>query len=157
MHLTTFTDHALRVLIYTGIKDGDELTTSTEIAAQYGISRNHVMKVVHELGRAGYLETVRGKHGGVRLCRDSASINLGAVVRRTEPQMHLVECFGEHNACRLTPACELMNVLGEALQAFLQVLDRYTLADLLVRRRAMAGLLRMDIPIHGSGEPPQKK
>lgn len=141
MRLTTFTDYCLRVLMYAGTK-GDELATIDEIAASFDISRNHLMKVVFRLGQLGYLTTVRGKGGGMRLARDPAEINLGRLVRETEEDMALVECFdGPPGACRIEPACVLRKALGEALEAFLAVLDDYTLADLLAPRSALATLL----------------
>lgn len=143
MRLTTFTDYCLRVLMYAGTK-GDELATIDEIAASFDISRNHLMKVVFRLGQLGYLTTVRGKGGGMRLARDPAEINLGRLVRETEEDMALVECFdGPPGACRIEPACVLRKALGEALEAFLAVLDDYTLADLLAPRSALATLLAM--------------
>lgn len=141
MRLTTFTDYCLRVLMYVGTRR-DELVTIEEIAAGYGISRNHVMKVVFRLGRLGYLATVRGKGGGVRLARAPAEVNLGRLVRETEDDLALVECFeADGGACRIEPACVLRKVLSEALEAFLAVLDRYTLADLLAPQSALATLL----------------
>lgn len=143
MRLTTFTDYCLRVLMYVGTK-GDEIATIDEIAASYGISRNHLMKVVFRLGQLGYLATVRGKGGGMRLARDPAEINLGDLVRQTEEDMALVACFeGPPGMCRIAPACVLRRALGEALDAFLAVLDDYTLADLLAPRTALATLLRL--------------
>lgn len=134
MHLTRFTDYSLRVLIYLGLK-GEQRSTIQEIAEQFDISRNHLMKVVHELGQNGYVTAVRGKHGGLVLQRPPAEINLGMLVRDTEHDMRLVECFGDHSDCRITQACLLKSVFNEALQAFLAVLDRYTLADMLDPRR----------------------
>lgn len=145
MHLTRFTDYALRVLLYLAVK-GEERATIGEIADTYAISRNHLMKIVQELNQKGYLEATRGKHGGLRLKRDPASITLGGLVRDTENDMALVECFRDDNACVVTPSCQLRPILNEALGAFLQVLDGYTLADLLEGRSA--GLSRlMRIPV----------
>lgn len=146
MRLTSFTDYSLRVLMYLSLKEG-ELCTISEIAERYAISRSHLMKVVYELGRLDYVETVRGKHGGMRLRRAPAEINLGEVVRRTENDLALVECFNTDNYCRLTASCVLQGVLDEALQAFLAVLDRHTLADLLGPKRDLAALLSIDIPV----------
>jgi len=133
MRLTRYTDYALRVLIYLGTKDG-ELSTIQEIADRYGISKNHLMKVVHDLQLKGYVETLRGKNGGLRLRRTPAEINIGAVVRDTEPDTALAECFSAENGCVITPSCELKHVLFKALQAFFAVLDSCTLADLLQGR-----------------------
>lgn len=140
MRLTAFTDYCLRTLMYLGLKP-DELVTITEISQHYGISRNHLMKVVHELGRLGYIETIRGKHGGMRLNGNPADIRLGDVIRGTENDMALTECMSSHSSCRLAPACVLHGVLGEALEAFLKVLNRYTVEDLLVPRRELLTLL----------------
>ncbi|MEZ5936248.1 MAG: Rrf2 family transcriptional regulator [Alphaproteobacteria bacterium] len=152
MRLTTFTDYCLRVLIYVGSK-GDDLATIDEIATGYGISRSHLMKVVYRLGQLGYLTTVRGKGGGMRLARAPDEINLGLVVRQAEDDMVLAECFiGERGVCRIEPACVLRNALDEALKAFLAVLDGYTLADLLAPRAAITKLLGIpDRP--GAGAP----
>jgi Rrf2 family nitric oxide-sensitive transcriptional repressor len=142
MHLTTFTDYSLRVLMFVAAKDGQ--ATIDEIARGYGISRNHLMKVVYRLGQLGYLTTVRGKGGGITLARPPAAINIGAVVRQTEEDLDIVECFQESDAgCAILPACVLKGALGKALGAFMAVLDGYTLADLIGRRRALAGLLRI--------------
>jgi len=141
MRLTTFTDYCLRVLMFVGAKD-DSLATIDEIAGSYAISRNHLMKVVFTLGQLGYLTTVRGKGGGMRLARRPADINLGALVRQTEQDMTLVECFQKGDGgCRLDAVCVLQRALGEALAAFMEVLDGYTLADLLKPRRKLARTL----------------
>jgi Rrf2 family nitric oxide-sensitive transcriptional repressor len=140
MRLTTYTDYTLRTLIYLAL-ERERLARIADIAESYGISENHLMKVVHRLGLAGYVETVRGKHGGLRLAEPPEAINLGEVVRRTEPDLDLVPCFEPSGLCRIRPACALKGVLGEALGAFLAVLDRYTLADLIRPRRELAGLL----------------
>ena len=131
MRLTVYTDYSLRVLMYLGIRP-DRLCTIQEIASAYGISRNHLMKVAHQLGLAGYVDTVRGRGGGLRLARPPAQIGIGAVVRACEEDFRLVECFdAERNRCVITPACRLTAMLAEALDAYLAVLDSYTLADLL--------------------------
>jgi Rrf2 family nitric oxide-sensitive transcriptional repressor len=137
MRLTGFTDFALRVLMYVGAK-GQSLSTVEEIADSYGISRHHLTKVVHRLGQLGYLETIRGKGGGIRLAMDPAEINLGAVVRGTEEDLALVPCLSGGTGCRIAPACVLKGVVGEALSAFLAVFDRHTLADLLGPRNKLA-------------------
>ncbi len=121
--------------MYLGLRR-NQLATIDEISKAYGISRAHLMKVVHELGRAGYLETVRGRGGGLRLAQDLDAIRVGDVVRRTEANMDLVECFDtKTNTCRIESACALRGVLEEALEAFMATLDGYTLADLVARRR----------------------
>ncbi|AJD46634.1 hypothetical protein S7S_01050 [Isoalcanivorax pacificus W11-5] len=136
MKLTQYSDYSLRVLIYLGIQ-AEELSTISAISESYGISRNHIVKVVHQLGQLGYVETLRGKHGGLRLARKPAEINVGEVIRHTEASMSLVECFGDRNACVLTPHCVLRTAFSEALEAFLDVLDSYTLADLISRKRTL--------------------
>lgn len=135
MQLTRYSDYSLRVLIYLAVNP-DRLATIEEISVAYGVSKAHLMKVVHNLGRAGFLETVRGRGGGFRLARAPEEINVGAVVRQTEGRMNLVECFGPTaSTCRIEPACRLHHALEEALEAFLGTLDGYTLADLVARRR----------------------
>jgi Rrf2 family nitric oxide-sensitive transcriptional repressor len=135
MQLTRYSDYSLRVLIYLAVRP-DQLTTIEEIAQAYGISKAHLMKVVHQMGRAGFLETVRGRGGGFRLAREPDDITVGEVIRYTEDKMDLVECFDpETSHCRIEPVCGLRGVLEEALDAFLKTLDRYTLADLVARRR----------------------
>lgn len=141
MRLTVYTDYSLRMLMYLAVK-GDGLATIGEVAAAYGIAKNHLTKVAHQLGLAGYVETVRGRGGGLRLARPAVEIGLGDVVRRTEPDMALVPCFGPvHAHCPIVPACGLRSALYEARQAFLAVLDRYSLADLVQRRAELSALL----------------
>ncbi|RUU56433.1 Rrf2 family transcriptional regulator [Mesorhizobium sp. M2C.T.Ca.TU.002.02.1.1] len=134
MRLTTFSDYALRVLMYAAAA-GDRLITIEETAKTYNISRGHLMKVVNILTRTGYLKGVRGRSGGFTLAEPPSAINLGAVVRATEPDFALVECFATGNQCIITKRCQLPGVLNEALNAFVQTLDRYTLADILLTRR----------------------
>jgi Rrf2 family nitric oxide-sensitive transcriptional repressor len=140
MRLTIFTDYSLRVLIYLGVRrDEVRLATIGDIAGVYGISQNHLMKVVHHLATLGYVETTRGKGGGMRLAREPESINLGAVVRATEEDMALVECFQDDGGCCPVEAdCSLRRVLGQALNAFLKELDGKTLADLIQPRARLA-------------------
>jgi Rrf2 family nitric oxide-sensitive transcriptional repressor len=129
MRLTRYTDYALRTLIYLGLHEPQQ-SSIAEIARAYGISENHLTKVVHQLGRLGLVRTSRGRGGGLRLGKPPAEIVVGAVVRQTEDDLALVECFAS-GACAITAPCRLRRVLGEALAAFLAVLDRTTLADLL--------------------------
>lgn len=143
MRFTRYTDYALRVLMYLGLKAPGELATIREIGERYGISQNHLMKVVHRLGQEGYVETLRGRQGGLRLARDPAAINIGEVVRRCEDDLRLVECFDPAtNSCPIAPVCALPALLDEALAAFLAVLDRHSLADLLVPHFELAEILR---------------
>lgn len=128
MKLTLFTDYSLRVLLYLGAR-GDRLASIGEIARGYGVSQNHLMKVVNELVRGGHVESVRGRSGGLRLARQPNLINVGDLVRRTEGHQTVVDC----GSCAIGPACGLTGVFNEALAAFFAVLDRYTLADLLAR------------------------
>ncbi|HKB58945.1 MAG TPA: Rrf2 family transcriptional regulator [Gallionellaceae bacterium] len=130
MRLTLYTDYSLRVLIYLALQP-DKLVTISELADFYRISRNHLVKVVHELGLSGYIHTTRGKHGGMRLARPAEQIVVGEVVRRTEPDFDLLECLNpETDHCVITNVCKLKSVLTTARDTFLGELDRYTLADL---------------------------
>lgn len=143
MRLTTFTDYSLRVLIFLGLK-GDEICTIAEIAEAYGISQNHLMKVVHHLAGLGHVRTLRGKGGGLHLAREPAGINLGAVARACEGRMVLAECFEPEHGCCIEQACALKGIFYQAGEAFFAVLDRYSLADLLRPRQALAA--RLGIP-----------
>lgn len=146
MRLTVYTDFSLRVLMFLALK-GDRLATIAEIAKAYGISKNHLMKVAHQLGLAGYVETVRGKGGGMRLARRPEKIVIGEVVRRTEPDMALVPCFApddEGGFCVILPNCALRGALAKARAAFLAALDGYTLADLARPRAPLRKLLAFD-------------
>lgn len=135
VRLTLYTDYSLRVLMYLAVQP-ERLVTIDEISRAYDISRAHLMKVVHALGRAGFVETSRGRGGGLRLARPLDSIAVGDVVRRTEDRMDLVECFDPATSrCRIEPVCALRKALEEASDAFLATLDGYTLADLVARRR----------------------
>jgi Rrf2 family transcriptional regulator, nitric oxide-sensitive transcriptional repressor len=137
VRLTTYSDYGLRILIYLGLRP-KRTCTVREIAVAYGISENHLLKIVQTLARAGFVETVRGPGGGVRLARAPADVVVGDVVRATETDLALVECFpGGAGGCAIAGACRLQGVLDEALDAFLAVLDRHTLADLLARPGAL--------------------
>ncbi|MDR3499840.1 MAG: Rrf2 family transcriptional regulator [Parvibaculum sp.] len=150
MRVTLHTDYALRMLMLLAAAP-DELHTIEEISKRYDISRNHLMKVAQTLVQAGFVESVRGRSGGLRLGKSPQNINIGAVVRATEDGFNLVECFdAEHNSCRISSACGLKGPLEEALAAFLGVLDRYSLADLIRnpgRMRRMQRLLNADAEV----------
>jgi Rrf2 family nitric oxide-sensitive transcriptional repressor len=135
MQLTRYTDYSLRVLIYLAA-DPERRATIDEIARGYDVSKAHLMKVVHQLGLRGWVTTVRGRGGGLELGRPPEEIRIGDVVRSTEESMALAECFDPStSACAIEPRCRLRSALGEALAAFLAVLDGYTLADLVAGRR----------------------
>jgi Rrf2 family nitric oxide-sensitive transcriptional repressor len=131
MRLTDFSDYALRVLMYAAMTN-DRLITIEETATVYGISRAHLMKVANQLTRAGYLKAVRGRSGGLALAKNPSRIKLGDIIRATEPDLALVECFTSENRCLITPRCRLRRALKEALGAFVGTLDKYTLADLIL-------------------------
>lgn len=131
MHLTRYTDYSLRTLIYLGVRP-EKLATISEIATYHGISRNHLMKVVHQLGAHGYIDTLRGRGGGIKLARPPEQIVVGDVVRSMEENMHIVACFQTTtSACALDPGCRLKTLMGVALNNFLNTLDQSTLADLI--------------------------
>lgn len=145
MRLTLYTDYSLRVLMYLGVRGQQYQATIQEIADTYNISKNHLMKVTHQLGQLGLIETVRGRGGGIRLAHDPKDINIGAVVRKTEEDFHLVECFDpKNNLCKIAPECQLKNALNEALQAYLKVLDSYYLGDFLHATEGLLALLNRD-------------
>ena len=130
MRLTTMTDYAMRLLMYVA-QQPDRLCTIAEVAKAYDISETHLMKITHQLGLKGWLETVRGKGGGMRLAAAPADISLGAVVRSMEPDFYLVECLTRDTTCSLAGQCKLTGIMSGALQSMMQYLDSYTLADLL--------------------------
>jgi Rrf2 family nitric oxide-sensitive transcriptional repressor len=143
LRLTIYTDYSLRLLIYLALKE-DGLATIAEVARQYGVSKNHLMKVAHQLGVAGYVGTVRGRSGGLRLAKPASAIGLGEVVRHTEPDMALVPCFTEDESkevCAIERCCVLRRALDKARDGFLEVLDSYTLADLAKPRTPLRELL----------------
>lgn len=145
MRVTLNTDYSLRVLMFLAIK-GDALSTIQEIAESFDISRAHLMKVVHQLGLMGYVTTVRGKNGGIRLLKVPEDIKIGAVVRDTEEDMAVLGCLDTPGYCIISKACILRRAFREATEAFLSVLDKYTLADLVKPRTALADLLGMSLP-----------
>ena len=131
MRLTRFSDYSLRVLMYAATQ-GDRLITIEETAATYRISRTHLMKVCHQLAKAGLLRAIRGRSGGLVLAKAPSEIGIGEVLRLTEPDFALVECFGGGDGCVIAPRCRLQGVLHDALAAVLATIDRYTLADLML-------------------------
>ena len=134
MQLTLYTDYSLRVLVYLMLMK-DKPVTITEIAEYYNVSRNHLVKIVHNLGLLGYISTMRGKGGGMTLAMPPEEINIGDVVRNVEPNFNIVECFSEESpSCKIEPVCKLKRVLHSASQAFLHELDSYTLKDVLAKR-----------------------
>lgn len=141
MRFTTFSDYTLRVLMFLALSR-DRLATIPEIAAAYDISENHLMKVVHRLARAGVVESVRGKGGGIRLALAPEAIRLGRIVRASEGAGPIVECLSaESPACRIAPACRLTAALQHAVDALYATLDEYTLADLVRAPRGLKALL----------------
>jgi Rrf2 family nitric oxide-sensitive transcriptional repressor len=143
MRLTLHTDLALRLLMLLAIEP-DQLHTIEEAARRYGVSRNHLMKVTQTLAQSGFIESTRGRKGGLRLARPATAISLGAVVRATEDGFDLVECFDpDRNRCVLAPVCGLRGPLDQALRAFLATLDRYSLADLVANPGRMRRMRRI--------------
>jgi len=143
MRLTLHTDLALRLLMLLALEP-DELHTIEEVARRYRISRNHLMKVAQTLAQKGFIESLRGRGGGLRLAKPASGINLGAVIRTTEDTLALVECFDrERNNCVVASACGLRGPLEEALAAFLAVLDRYSVADLMANPLAFKRMQRL--------------
>lgn len=141
MKLTAFTDYSLRVLIYLGAQPARRATIA-QIARAFDVSENHLVKVVHHLGKSGWLANVRGKGGGLELAQAPSRINVGHVVRTAEGTAVLAECFADAGShCAIAPWCRLKGVLGEAMAAFYAALDRYTLADLVKNREQLAGVL----------------
>jgi len=148
MRLTTYTDYTLRVAMYLSLKyDSGELATINEIASAYGISHNHLTKIVHEMSVHGLITTTRGRAGGMRLARPPGSITVGEIVRWSEPDFALVECHstGQDSACVILQSCNLQRGFQMALEAFMQVLDKMTLLDALSAPQAAKTLLGISI------------
>jgi Rrf2 family nitric oxide-sensitive transcriptional repressor len=145
MQLTTFSDYSMRVLIYLGLQR-DKLATIAEIARAYEVSENHLMKVVHNLAQRGYIETVRGKGGGMRLAKPAQDINLADMVRMTEGGAGLLHCLDQQGTCCIQTACQLTGILREAQEAMYATLGKYSLADLLREQRPLASILHRVSP-----------
>ena len=148
MRLTLHTDYALRCLIRVAIADG-KLITINDISKSFDVSQQHLMKVVNDLSRKGYLETVRGRNGGIRLARRPHEINIGQVVRDTE-ELDVMGCLGQRGYCPIQRICVLSGVLRDATEAFLAELDAYTLADLIKPKKGLSSLLVLDQPLRGA-------
>lgn len=140
MQLTKFSDYALRVLMYAHAA-GDRLVTIEEMAGSYRVSRAHLMKVVNTLTREGFLTAVRGRSGGLKLAKPANDIRLGDVVRKTEPDFAVVECFSTGSQCVISGCCRLPDVMNEAVSAFLGALDRHTLASVALKPRDFRRIL----------------
>ncbi|SFD02260.1 RrF2 family transcriptional regulator [Bacillus sp. UNCCL81] len=136
MRLTTYSDYSLRVLIFLSSEPREKLVNIKDIAEAYDISKNHLMKIIYNLGKMGYIETIRGRNGGIRLAKLPTEINIGEIIRKTEEDFNIVECFEHGNTCVITPVCSLKHIFNNALEQFLQVLDQYTLDDI-VKNNAM--------------------
>ncbi len=142
MQLTRHTDYALRTLIHVALMPDGRKMSVAEITETYELSRSHVMKIVQKLGQHGFLKNSRGKGGGIELGRKPAEINIGQVVRMMESSLKVIDC--DSPFCKLQPSCKLNGILAEALDAFLAVLDQYTLADLIKNRDQLIQLLRLN-------------
>ena len=142
MQLTTHTDYSLRLLIYLALLDNDQTGTVQQAADHYGISANHLAKVAQTLVQLGYVQSLRGRGGGLKLILPADDINLGEIVRSTE-NLQLLECFGGESTCPIVPACNLKRILAIAQTAFLETLDEYTLADLVSNRRQLIKMLEV--------------
>lgn len=145
MRLTLHTDYALRVLIHVAVADG-KLITISDIAKAFDISKQHLMKVVHHLSQKGYLTTIRGRGGGIRLRQPPRDINIGQLVRETEENLNVIGCLDRRGYCPIQRVCVLRGVFDDATQAFLAVLDGHTLADLIKPQRVLSSLLLLDQP-----------
>ncbi|MBB3393576.1 MULTISPECIES: Rrf2 family transcriptional regulator [unclassified Rhizobium] len=154
MRLTVYSDYALRLMIYLALK-GERLSTIAEVAEAYDISKAHLMKITHELGQKGLIDTVRGRQGGMRLARGVEQIGVGEIVRACEPDFAIVPCMENTSeiVCVVQPACVLKRALAAAAAAFLDVLDGYTLADLTRPSMALRRLLALPEPDARAGRP----
>ena len=147
MQLTSFTDYGLRALIYLAALPAGQMASITEVTEAYGVSRNHMVKIINQLSRAGYVAAVRGKNGGIRLGRPAEEIVIGQVVRDMEP-LQLVNCHSDF--CHITSACRLKKALHDAVQSFLRELDQYTLADLVEDNHPLYKILLNERPSFSS-------
>lgn len=144
MHLTLYSDYSLRVMIYLAASPEGKLSSVSQIAEAYQISRNHLVKVVHNLSKLGYVRTYRGINGGMELAIEPQNINIGDVIRRIEPHFEVVECFNHKtNTCPIDSVCELKTIFNESLQAFFSVLDKYTLSDIIKNRSSLSSILSL--------------
>ncbi|PIJ52066.1 transcriptional repressor NsrR [Erwinia sp. OLTSP20] len=141
MQLTSFTDYGLRALIFMATLPAGQMTNISEVTDIYGVSRNHMVKIINQLSRKGYVSAVRGKKGGIRLGQPAHQIIIGHVVRQLEP-LQLVDCSG----CLITPGCRLKKALNEAARRFIEELDNYTLADLVDNNQPLFKLLLAERP-----------
>ncbi len=136
MQLTLYTDYSFRVLLYLGVNRG-RLSTIAEIAERCSATQNHLVKVVHNLGREGYIQTMRGRTGGIKLKKEPEEITLTEIIRCTEVNLDIAECLRENNTCHITEVCTLKGIFTEAQNAFINTLDQYTLADLLANKEQL--------------------
>ncbi|WP_078555602.1 Rrf2 family transcriptional regulator [Bacillus alkalicellulosilyticus] len=145
MQLTTFTDYSLRVLLYLGAQPESKLSNIKEISQIYNISQHHLSKVIFELGKRGFVHSVRGRNGGIKLAKPPKTINIGTVVRQTE-NLDIAECFNkETNTCIISPVCGLQHILQAALSAYLEVLDQYTLEDIIKNKKSLQALFQQGL------------
>lgn len=143
MQLTLYTDYSLRVLLYLSLRP-DERVSIEEISSFYKISKDHLIKVVNHLGKVGYIKTLRGRNGGIEMAKPPEQLTIGEVVRTMEPHFNLVECFNpQTNHCVVTPVCGLKHILAEANSAFLDVLDQYTISDMVDDKETAYQLLQI--------------
>jgi len=145
MRLNVQTDYALRMLMHLAVNN-ETLTKIADVAEHYAISKNHLMKVAHILGKEGIIETIRGRTGGLQLALPASEISVGRIVRLMEADLSIVECFqGEKGTCIITPACRLKSIFAEALDAFLNVLDQYTIDHLVSENKKLEQLLSVNV------------
>lgn len=145
MHLTHYTDYSLRALIYLSVHPTKKVSIQ-DVADFFDISKDHLVKVVHNLSRLGYIESIRGRHGGIKLAKPPESINVGEVVRNVEPHFHLVDCMNNDAAhCNVVPVCKLKGILQDALEQFVTVLDQYSIADLVSDHQSAVQLIGIEL------------